>query len=253
MLRAIIIDDEQAAITSIECILNEFCPTVEIVGKAESADEGLSLISERNPDIVFLDIEMPHLNGFGLLEKIGKRNFDVVFITAHNNYAIKAFKYSAVDYILKPVEINEIVDAVTKIEGFKKKVIYSDYTTLFENLHSEIPKKLVVTTNKGRENINIDDIICVTADGSYSEFSLKNGRKIITSKNLKEYQELFNGREFFRPHKSFLVSISHIKRYNFNGVGYIEMSNDLRVPISRRKKADFIELMNRISSKENMN
>ena len=249
ILRTVIVDDEQDAVNFIESIANEYCPNIEIVGKAYSAIEGVEVISKLKPDLVFLDVEMPHGSGFDLLAGFPEKEFEVIFITAFNHYAIRAIKFSAVDYILKPININEFIEAVKRVEESRKekKGGSMSFQTLFENLQTNIPSKLAIPTSSGMEYLNTRDIIRVEADRSYSWFFMENGDKFLVSRNLKEYQELLSDRNFFRTHNSHLINLEHVKKYIRHEGGYIEMTDGSNVPISRGKKDLFLEHMGRIS------
>ncbi len=249
MLRTIIVDDESDAVKFIESIIAEYCPNIEIVGTANSAREGVKLINEKEPDLVFLDVEMPHGSGFDLLSNFPQKNFDVIFITAFNHYAIKAIKFSAVDYILKPININEFVEAVKKVEAARQKNKTSNFSldALLENLRSSLPSKLAIPTSDGMEYLNTNEIIRVEADRSYSWFFLTENRKYLVSRNLKEYQELLSDRNFFRTHNSHLINLEFVKKYIRQEGGYVLMTNGSNVPISRSKKELFLKQMARLS------
>ena len=249
MLRTIIVDDESDAVKFIESIIAEYCPNIEIVGTANSAREGVKLINEKEPDLVFLDVEMPHGSGFDLLSNFPQKNFDVIFITAFNHYAIKAIKFSAVDYILKPININEFVEAVKKVEAERQKNKTSNFSldALLENLRSSMPSKLAIPTSDGMEYLNTNEIIRVEADRSYSWFFLTENRKYLVSRNLKEYQELLSDRNFFRTHNSHLINLEFVKKYVRQEGGYVLMTNGSNVPISRSKKELFLKQMARLS------
>ena len=249
MLRTIIVDDESDAVKFIESIIAEYCPNIEIVGTANSAREGVKLINEKEPDLVFLDVEMPHGSGFDLLSNFPQKNFDVIFITAFNHYAIKAIKFSAVDYILKPININEFVEAVKKVEAARQKNKTSNFSldTLLENLRSSMPSKLAIPTFDGMEYLNTNEIIRVEADRSYSWFYLTENRKYLVSRNLKEYQELLSDRNFFRTHNSHLINLEFVKKYVRQEGGYVLMNDGSNVPISRSKKELFLKQMARLS------
>ncbi len=241
-LNAVIVDDEIDAVKFISTIIDEYCPNIEVVGKAYNAKTAVSVIKKANPDLVFLDVEMPHGSGFDLLSKFPEKSFDVIFITAFNHYAIKAIKFSAVDYILKPINIKEFLTAVTKVfksrDGNEKK--NTSYEALFENLRSTLPGKLAIPTSVGMEYLNTKEIIRIEADRSYSWFYLSDGRKILVSRNLKEYQELLNDRNFFRTHNSHLVNLEYVKKFVRQDGGYIEMTDGSTVSISRGKKDLFL-------------
>jgi len=249
ILRTVIVDDEQDAVNFIESIAKEYCPNIEVIGKAHSAIEGIEVITKEQPDLVFLDVEMPHGSGFDLLAAFPEKNFDVIFITAFNHYAIRAIKFSAVDYILKPININEFIEAVKRVEEARgdKKGRNVNFNTLFENLQTTLPSKLAIPTSSGMEYLITKEIIRIEADRSYSWFYLEGDLKYLVSRNLKEYQELLSDRNFFRTHNSHLVNLEHVKKYIRHEGGYVEMTDGSTVPISRGKKDLFLEHMGRIS------
>ncbi|MDT8402656.1 MAG: LytTR family DNA-binding domain-containing protein [Bacteroidales bacterium] len=248
-LKAVIVDDEQDAVSFIASIAAEYCPQLEIVGQAFSAVEGIEVITREKPDLVFLDVEMPHGSGFDLLAGFPGKDFDVIFITAFNHYAIKAIKFSAVDYILKPINISEFIEAVKRVEERRneKKSRQMNFSALFENLKSGIPSKLAIPTSSGMEYLNTREIIRIEADRSYSWFFMENGDKHLVSRNLKEYQELLADRNFFRTHNSHLINLEHVKKYIRHEGGYIEMSDGSTALISRGKKDLFLEQMGKIA------
>lgn len=248
-LKTVIIDDEPDAVNFIHSIINEYCPALEVIGKAYDAVEGTVVIREKLPDLVLLDVEMPHGSGFDLLAGFPDKTFDVIFITAFNHYAIKAIKFSAVDYILKPININEFLVAIEKVA---EKRAYSavpnrNFETLLENLNSASPIKLAIPTSDGMEYLNTKEIIRIEADRSYSWFHLTGKRKILVSRNLKEYQDLLNDRNFFRSHNSHLVNLEHVKKYIRTDGGSIEMADGSLVPISRTRRELFLTHMGRFS------
>jgi len=250
MLTAIIIDDEVDAVYSIELIINEYCSNVSIVGKANSAIEGRDIILEKKPDLIFLDIEMPRGTGFDLLEMLPERNFDIIFITAYNNWAIKAFKYSAVDYILKPIDIDELIEAINKVEKNSSSKGFSQdkYQALLENIKINTNKKLSISTSEGIEYVEISKIIRFEGEGSYSKIYIVEQPVLLISKNLKEFQELLLKNNFFRTHNSHLINLEFVKKYVLKDGGHIEMKDNSIVPISRRKKDVFNEVMQRFIS-----
>lgn len=251
MIKAVIIDDEQKAIKSIELIVKEYCPNVSIMGNASSANEGIQLIAETKPDLVFLDVEMPQGNGFEMLNRIPERNFDVIFITAYNHYAMKAIKFSAVDYILKPIDIYEFISAVNKIEEKREKGhSTTDFEVLLNNIKADKPTRLAVPITEGIEFVDPQNIIYINADRSYSEIFLSNAKKMVVSKSLMDFQELLSDHSFFRIHKSHLINLEHVKKFIRTDGGYVEMSNGERVMISRRKKDEFIDVMNAYINKK---
>jgi len=247
-LKTVIVDDERNAVDFIFSIIGEYCPELEVVGKAYDVPEGVNIINEKKPDLVFLDVEMPNGTGFDLLNQFPEKNFDVVFITAFNHYAIKAIKFSAVDYILKPINISEFIEAV-------KKVVqkHSDNTSnsneslkiLMENIKSVSPSRLAIPTADGMEYLNPKEIIRIEADRSYSWFYLTNNRKILVSRHLKEFQDLLSDRSFFRSHNSHLINLKYVRKFIRKEGGYIEMQDGAQIPVSRNRKDLFLIHMSR--------
>ena len=248
-LKTIIIDDEPDAVDFISSIIKEYCSGLDVIATAGSVEEGVKQITEHRPELVFLDVEMPHGSGFDLLTRFPKKSFDIVFITAFNQYAIKAIKFSAVDYILKPINISEFIEAVDKV--IEKRTGHLDqdinYAALLENLKSAMPTKLAIPTSEGMEYLNTNEIIRIEADRSYCWFYLVDKKKHLVSKNLKEYQELLAGRNFFRTHNSHLINLVFVKKYVRQEGGYIEMTDGSQIPVSRVKRDLFLRQMERLS------
>jgi len=247
-LITVIIDDEHDAVDFITTIIGEYCPELEVTGKAHNVKEGVDLIKEIKPDLVFLDVEMPNGTGFDLLTHFPEKEFDVVFITAFNHYAIKAIKFSAVDYILKPININEFIEAVKRVAQKRNNNLRAgneNFEALLENIRSSHPTRLVIPTSDGREYLNPKDIIRIEADRSYSWFYIVDKKKILVSRHLKEFQDLLNDRNFFRPHNSHLINLDFVKKYVRHDGGYIEMTDGSQIPVSRNRKDLFLAHMSR--------
>jgi two-component system LytT family response regulator len=247
-LKTIIIDDEVNAVDFINTIIGEYCPELEVVGKAHNVTEGVSKIMESKPDLVFLDVEMPNGTGFDLLAHFPEKEFDVVFITAFNHYAIKAIKFSAVDYILKPININEFIEAVSRVLQKRSSTSVrgnDNFKILMENLKTSTPSRLAIPTADGMEYLNPKEILRIEADRSYSWFFLAGNRKILVSKNLKEFQDLLGDRYFFRSHNSHLINLKYVRRFIRREGGYIEMQDGAHIPISRNRKDLFLTHMAR--------
>lgn len=244
--KTVIVDDEQDAVDFISSIIGEYCTCLEVVGKANNVIQGVAVINETKPDLVFLDVEMPNGTGFDLLAQFPEKDFEVVFITAFNHYAIKAIKFSAVDYILKPININEFNDAVNRVvkkRSEKSSQGNENLKILMENLRSSLPSRLAIPTADGMEYLNPKDIIRIEADRSYSWFFLNGNRKILVSKHLKEFQELLSDRYFFRPHNSYLINLKYVKKYIRKEGGYIEMTDGSLISVSRNRKDLFLAVM----------
>jgi len=244
MIKAIIVDDELGARESLSKMVEKNCKQIEIIGKADSMKTAYDLISTLNPDLVFLDIEMPKGNAFDLLEKFKQIDFHIIFTTAYDHYAIKAIKFSAVDYLLKPIDPEELVMAVNKLENKlgQKTELNQQFKTLLSNVRSESKlKKVGIPDGDGLVFIDLADIIRCESDGNYTYFILTSGKKIIASRTLGEYEQLFADENFCRVHRSHLVNLVHVKKYIKGEGGYVVLSDNSQVEVSRRNKNDFLE------------
>lgn len=245
-LKAVIVDDEKHSREALKNLLNEFCTDVIIVASAGSVDEAITVISSTNPDVIFLDIELQSGTGFDILTQIDSINFEIIFITAFEQYAIKAVKYSSLDYLLKPIDLEELIKAVEKAKKKKDQDVYNkQLETLVHNLKQQ-PKlnKICLSTTDGFEFVTIEDIIYCKASGSYTSFFLKNNTSVIVSKHLKEYENLLTDQHFMRIHNSFLINLKEVKKFIKSDGGYILMSNNDSVNISKSKKEVFLNAMN---------
>ncbi|OFX55434.1 MAG: hypothetical protein A2046_12505 [Bacteroidetes bacterium GWA2_30_7] len=243
MINTIIIDDEPKVQKSIEMIINQYCPKLNVVGMASSALEGIKEINCKKPDLVLIDIEMPHGTGFDLLESIKNPEFQIIFITAYNQYAVKAFKYSAVDYLLKPIDIEEFVSAINRVEKNIQSPAFQKYNVLLENIKNNNLSKIAIPTSDGLEYIQVNKIMYLEAERSYCYIYMENDKKMLVSRSLSDIEKLIESESFFRCHKSFLVNLEYVKKYvRFDG-GYILLNNSKRIDLSRRKKDEFTEVM----------
>lgn len=242
-LKTVIIDDEANAVDFISSVIGEYCPDLEVAGEAHNVTEGVQKIQELKPGLVFLDVEMPNGTGFDLLAHFPEKDFDVIFITAFNHYAIKAIKFSAVDYILKPINISEFIEAVNRVvlkRNSSANQGNENFRILMENLKTTTPSRLAIPTSDGMEYLNPKEIIRIEADRSYSWFYLTGNRKILVSKHLKEFQDLLGDRNFFRSHNSFLINLKFVHKYVRKEGGYIEMQDGSQIPVSRNRKDLFL-------------
>ncbi len=249
MIKAIIVDDELGARESLSKIIEKNCKDVQIVAKADSMLNAYEAINNYNPDLVFLDIEMPNGNGFDLLEKFKEINFDIIFTTAYDHYAIKAIKFSAVDYILKPIDVEELIQAIQRFENKagQKNMLDKKFKTLLSNLKPENKlKKVGIPDGDGLIFINLSDIIRCDSDGNYTFFVLTTGKKIIASRTLGEYEQMFADDNFFRIHRSHLINLDHVKKYIKGEGGYVVMTDNSQVEVSRRNKNDFLEKLSHL-------
>lgn len=248
MIRAILVDDEKNALEMMEWLLKTYCPQVEIVALCNSAEMGLEAIRRHQPDVVFLDIEMPRMNGFDMLEHFDKLNFDVVFCTAYDQFAIRAFKYSALNYLLKPVDPEDLKLTVQRIEEKKQIPTRQQFELLMQQMKQPskaTPQRIALTTADGLIFVPTADIIYCEAESNYTNVVLVGGRKVLISKVLKDIDEALSGPDFYRVHSSFLININHIKKFVRGDGGYIVMDNDAIVSISRTRKQEFMELFSR--------
>jgi two-component system LytT family response regulator len=230
MLRAVIIDDERKSRENLELLLNSFIENVEIVGMADGVLTGIDTIEKHNPDLVFLDIHLANGDGFQVLEALKDKSQNVIFVTGHEEHAVKAFRSDAVDYLLKPVCIEHLQNAVERVRT---------RTNANSNV-AEAKKQISLSTSKGLQFLKTEDIVYCKGDGAYTYFFLKSGERITTSKNLKEYENRLKDFNFFRSHKSFLVNLAEIKTYIRGEGSHAVMSNGDNVGVSKRKKDMFL-------------
>lgn len=245
-LRAVIVEDERHSRETLKNLLEEFCVDITVIGTAANVNDAVKTIKELKPDVVFLDIELQTGTGFDVLGQVSHLNFEVIFTTAFEQYAIKAIKFSSLDYLLKPIDLDELQRAVNKAQTKKNKAVYKkQLETLMLNLKSQKPNlnKICLATSDGFEFIEINDIIYCKAEGSYTIFKLKNSEKLLVSKNLKEYENLLLEQGFMRVHNSFLINLKEVKKYMKADGGYIIMTNNDTVSISRSRKVDFLKVM----------
>ncbi|RLD82926.1 MAG: DNA-binding response regulator [Bacteroidetes bacterium] len=246
MIRGIIIEDEKHSRETLNGMIDRYCKNVSIIAEAESYRGGLEVIREHQPDVIFLDIQMPDGSGFRMLEELDSINFEIIFTTAFDQFAIKAIKYSALDYLLKPIDAEELVRAVKKVEQkISHTQVNQNIQVLLDNIKSREaePHKIVLSTSEKIHIIETDQILRCESDNYYTNFFLSDGKKILISKTLKENEELLSDHNFIRPHKSHLVNVKYIKGFLRNDGGYIEMIDGSRIPVSRRKREKIIEVI----------
>lgn len=249
MIRAVIIDDEIKSRELLNNMVAKHCPELSVVGMADSVNAGVELVKKHNPDIIFLDIEMPDGTGFDLLEQVQGTNAAIIFTTAYDRYAVKAIKFSALDYLLKPIDAEELKAAVSKIIEKKSN------TSSIENLQfllqnfrktDDSYSKITLPTGQAYEIVNVKDIIRCEAEGSYTNFVLTNKRKLLVSFSLKHYEDLLPPEQFVRVHHHHLININHVVRYLKTDGGYAVMTDDSEIEISRRKKDAFLQRLHKI-------
>lgn len=252
MIKTIIIDDEYNASEFLEKMLKRYFPNkFHICKTCENIDDAVKAVEEHQPDLVFLDIQMPNKNGFELFKEIKEINFEVIFTTAHSEYAIDAIKRSALDYLLKPINYIDLLGAVNRFEQKNKKENQEkQLNILIENIDSgdTAHKKIAIATETGFEFVKFNTIIYLEAQNNYTKFNLTNGSSITTSKTLKHFEEILPSELFFRIHKSYLVNMNFIKRFTKGDEQFVELITGQQLPVSIRKKDEFI---NAITKKTN--
>lgn len=245
MLSCVIIDDEGKARRILEAMLKEHCPEVQVIAAAEDVPSGVKIIQKHNPDLVFLDIEMPGYTGFQLLEFFDQPTFEVIFTTAYSEYALQAFQVSAVDYLLKPIQIEQLKQAVDKaIRMHGNSQVIERLTALRENVEENTLQKIALPVSEGLRFVPLKDILYLKADGSYTHIFLVDGTRILISKKIKEFENTLAPRNnFFRTHRSYIINLGRIKNYIRQDGGYIVMENGDEVDLSRERKDEFQQLI----------
>ncbi|MCB9290339.1 MAG: response regulator transcription factor [Lewinellaceae bacterium] len=246
-IKAVILDDEAHSIETLQWKLENYCPEVEVVATFDDAQKGLQYLKSNPPDLLFLDIQMPMLNGFDVLEELGPAlSFDVIFSTAYDQFGIQAIKASALDYLLKPVQNKELKEAVEKYirkraaaPGFREGQLQG----LMENVGAEHDGKIgkvALATRESIEFVDPQEIVLCSSDSNYTMIFLSSGRKKLISRTLKEFEDLLTPFNFYRPHNSYLINLSKVKEYIRSDGGYIVMDNQMKVPVSKSRKDELL-------------
>lgn len=246
-INSIIVDDEPGNVITLRELLRHYCPDVNVIGTAADSVKGFESISKLNPDLVFLDIEMPYGNAFDLLDQLSPVKFEVIFITAFDNYAVKAFKYAALDYILKPVSIEELKLAVNKVKKrLDEKIENVRVTTLLNNLKAAGSQnsKIGLATDNGFLLEEVHNILYLEASGSYTFVFTRENKKYTIAKSLKEFEEVLPEPFFCRIHHSYIINMAGIKKYSKGRGGMVEMVNGTCIDVAVRKKELFLERLN---------
>jgi two-component system LytT family response regulator len=245
-MKAVIVDDEKDSRQILANYLSKYCPEVKLCGFGESVATGLQAISEHQPDIVFLDIEMPYGNGFDLLDKAGDANFETIFVTAFGNYAIQALNQSAAYYLLKPIDIDELVKAVQKIRTERESENYTEHSrVLLGNLRNGAQQKIMLPTMEGFEIVAINTILYCEAVDNFTRFVFESGAPLLICRTLKYFEEVLGEHRFLRIHRSYLINPEHVIRYSKGKGGAVMMKNNRELEISPTRKKEFLALFER--------
>ena len=246
-IKAIIVDDEQHCIDALQTMLEKKCPGVNVTGSAKSVKDAKGLVDELQPDLVFLDVEMPYQNGFELLKLFEKVNFDVIFTTAYEQYALKAIKFNALDYLLKPFSVKELQDALEKFREKKANRLKdsgaSPIDVFLQNMKTlqQTHKKIALPTINGLVLMPVQNIVRCESTGNYTRIFFTDKKNLMVSRPLKEFEELLSDVDFFRVHNSHLINMQQMQSYIQGEGGFALMSDGTQVEVSRRRKADFLK------------
>ncbi|MGN6603413.1 MAG: LytR/AlgR family response regulator transcription factor [Ginsengibacter sp.] len=247
MVRTILVDDERSGLNTLRKLLQLYCPELKIVAECEEADSAKEKIELLDPQLVFLDISLPGKSSFDLLSELGKINFEIIFVTAHHEFALQAFRYSAVDYLVKPVDEDILIESVKKaVKRIHTAAANDNILTLIHNVQNKEVKremKLCIPSLNGFRVVEMKDILYCEASGSYTNFILTENNSICSAKPIYEYDELLSGAGFIRIHKSYLVNLLHVKEYVRGEGGSVILSDNREVAVSRRKKDYFLSRM----------
>jgi two-component system LytT family response regulator len=243
MIRAVLIDDETDSIRVLRKLLETYCPQVEVVGTAEGVETGLAVIQATHPDVLFLDIEMTQGNAFDLLNQLRPVAFQVIFVTAFDNYAIRAFKYSAVDYLLKPVDIDELVSAVGRVaERSQQRNIIDQMQVFLDNMgtYSLSQQKMAVPTVDGLIFINLREVVRLEAKSSYTQIKLENGEVVMATRTIKDYEDILPETLFCRIHNSHIINLQKIEKYHKGRGGYVILEDGSEIEVASRRRQEFL-------------
>ncbi len=243
-IKSIIVDDEKHGRENLTGIIGQYCPDVDLLGEAESVDAAVLLIQKHNPDLVFLDIEMPKANGFKLLEHLQDFRFEVIFVTAYDNYAIKAIRFSAADYILKPINLNDLQAAVGKVaERIRQKQENQRMKQLVHNISQPQNPRIGLPTGDRIEFVEVDKIIRCQGEGNYTHIYFEENKPLLVAKTLVEFEDLLQEYLFIRVHKAHLVNLKHVKAYVKTDGGTLQLSNGDSIHVSRRRREEVQKIL----------
>lgn len=245
-MRCIVVDDELKAREVLVSLIEEHMPEVHVVAQASNISEAEILLNKHRIDFLFLDVEMPGGTGFDLLNNLKNIDFEVIFTTAYDQYAIKAIKFSAIDYLMKPLRVEELKDAINRVQEKinNAKILSQDsLKALLENVQPKNKKKIAISEGKGMVILNTDQIVRCEADKNYTNIFLQNGQKIMSSKNLKEYEDMLRDEPFFRVHQSHLINLNYIEKVTKEDGAYLVLKDGSQIEVSRRRKSELMHVL----------
>ncbi|SDB59413.1 two component transcriptional regulator, LytTR family [Flavobacteriaceae bacterium MAR_2010_188] len=242
MIKAVIVDDESKAIQSLSWELGNFSDDIKIIKTFTNPEEAIIYLNKNQPDCLFLDIQMPTMDGFSFLDKLKNKEFAIVITTAYNEYAIKALKHDAIDYLVKPIDSDDLQETIEKIKKFRKRNNqHTEIEELLLGFNAQlVQKKIIINTDGKLLFLLPDEITYVESDGNYSTIHLENNQKLVITKKLKEVDKVLPTNSFFRIHNSFIVNLNKIKEY-IKTDGYVVLQNNQKIPVARQRKSDFLE------------
>lgn len=248
MLKTILIDDEKSALQSLKLDLEEYCPELSIVALCKTPADGLKSIEEHTPDLVFLDIEMPRMNGFELLQSLSEVTFDVIFVTAYDQFAVRAFEFNAVDYLLKPILSSQLIQAVQRVQKKQQHQFdQNDLSALITNVHlqsQQVMENIALPCSDGYEFVPINEITHLDGESNYTWVHLKSQKKYLVAKTMKQLATMIQFPQFFRAHKSHIVNLNHVAKYVRGRGGYLVLRDGTQIPVSRTQKDALLKVLN---------
>ena len=245
-IRAILIDDELNSLQNLRQKLDEFCPDLEVVAMAQKPEEAMLLIKHHKPDVVFLDIEMPKMSGFRMLDELGECDFEIIFTTAYNHYAIDAIRISAFDYLMKPIAIKELQTAVDRLNKLRSSSQTKEKIDILKTSMGEKKSqddKIAIPTSEGLEFIPIKNILRIESSSNYSKIFFKEGKNILVTKLLKDFEDMLQPYRFYRIHNSHLINLSYIQKFVKANGGQVLLQDGTLIDVARRKKEEFLKMI----------
>lgn len=246
-LRAILIDDEKGSLESLAFELREYCPEVDVISATQQPTEGLALIQQHKPDLVFLDIEMPGMNGFELLQRLGDNTIHIIFVTAYDQFAIRAFDFNAIDYVLKPVRKAKLISAVQKVANKQQPALDRQaIEALLQNIRVQTQsglENIALPTHEGFTMVHVNEIKYLQAESNYTWVHHQDKKKYLVTKTLRDMEELLQFPQYFRAHKSYLVNLNHVDKYVRGQGGYLVMKDQVQIPVARTQKVELLRIL----------